>query len=35
MMQPFKAFIGETLEGDFEEQKNTFQAKRDELFSCS
>jgi len=33
MMQPFKAFLGETLEADFEEQKNTFQAKRDELAS--
>jgi len=31
MMQGYKNFLGETLEGDFEQQKNTFQAKRDEL----
>jgi len=31
MMQGYKAFLGETLEGDFEEQKNAYQAKRDEL----
>jgi len=33
MMQPFKAFLGETLEGDFEAQQNAYQAKRDELAS--
>jgi len=33
MLQGYKAFLGETLEGDFEEQKNAFQAKRDELNS--
>jgi len=31
MLQGYKTFIGETLEGEFEEQKNTYQAKRDEL----
>jgi len=31
MLQGYKAFLGETLEGEFEEQKNAFQAKRDEL----
>jgi len=33
MMQGYKAFLGETLEGDFEEQKNIYQSKRDELGS--
>jgi len=33
MLQGYKAFLGETLEGEFEEQKNLFQAKRDELAS--
>jgi len=31
MLQGYKAFLGETLEGEFEEQKNAYQAKRDEL----
>jgi len=31
MLQGYKAFLGETLEGEFEEQKNIYQAKRDEL----
>jgi len=31
MLQGYKSFLGETLEGEFEEQKNTYQAKRDEL----
>jgi len=31
MMQSYKNFLGETLEGEFEEQKNVFQGKRDEL----
>jgi len=33
MLQGYKAFLGETLEGEFEEQKNAYQAKRDELNS--
>jgi len=33
MLQGYKNFLGETLEGEFEEQKNTYQAKRDELNS--
>lgn len=33
MMQTYKAFLGQTLEGDFEAQQNEYQAKRDELAS--
>jgi len=33
MLQGYKSFLGETLEGEFEEQKNIYQAKRDELGS--
>ena len=31
MLQTYKAFLGQTLEGDFEAQKNEYQGKRDEL----
>jgi len=33
MLQGYKAFLGETLEGEFEEQKNIYEAKREELNS--
>lgn len=33
MMQGYKTFLGETLEGDFEAQRAAYQEKRDELFA--
>lgn len=33
MMQGYKTFLGETLEGDFETQRAAYQEKRDELYA--